>query len=177
MTKKTIPLYTNDLSAFSRTLAGQMMKPPSHLSLMNMLARAAGFRNYQHLKANHAAEERLSKPKLDATVDYKFVEKALAWFDEDGRLKQWPTKRKLQDIALWAIWAKIPAGQVMQEPEVNERLMALHSFEDPAILRRCLCSLSLMVRNRDGSDYLRLEKRPEADVQMLIRLLSDRRDS
>ena len=171
MTKQMIPLYAEDISAFSRVLAGQLSDAPSHLSLMNMLARGAGFRNYQHLKASHAAGERLATPVVAEIADHKFVEKALGWFDERGRLKQWPSKRKLQDVSLWVLWSRLPAGVVMQEPEVNARLLEEHNFEDPAILRRCLCSLGSMTRNRDGSDYQRVEKRPPAEARVLIRVL------
>jgi hypothetical protein len=178
MTRQAVPLYADDISQFSRALARQLgdeQSPPSHLSLMNMLARASGFRNFQHLKAAHAAGERLALPEVAEAVDYRSVEKALGWFDAEGRLKQWPVKRKLQDVALWALWARLPAGVVMQEPEVNTRLLEHHNFEDPAILRRCLCALGLMTRNRDGSDYQRVEQKPPAEARALIRVLEERR--
>ena len=58
MPRETIPLSIDDLSRFARTLAGELGDAaPSHLSLMNMLARAAGFRNYQHLRAESNATE------------------------------------------------------------------------------------------------------------------------
>ncbi|WP_444429852.1 hypothetical protein ACTTAM_16345 [Rhodobacter capsulatus] len=55
MPRQSIPLAIADLSQFSRALGAQLAvrpdRAPSHLSLLNMLARAAGFRNFQHLRA------------------------------------------------------------------------------------------------------------------------------
>ena len=60
MPRELVPLHTDDLSAFTRVLADELGDDaPSHLSLMNMLARAAGFRNYQHLRASVRSHERL----------------------------------------------------------------------------------------------------------------------
>ena len=66
MPRQSIPLAIADLSQFSRALGAQLAarpdKVPSHLSLMNMLARAAGFRNFQHLRAG--AEPEAQVPAL-----------------------------------------------------------------------------------------------------------------
>lgn len=52
MTKSPIPLVAKDLAQFTRALARQLGETaPTHLTLMNMLARAAGFQNVQHMRA------------------------------------------------------------------------------------------------------------------------------
>ncbi|WP_380053454.1 DUF2087 domain-containing protein [Falsihalocynthiibacter sp. SS001] len=177
MTKQTYPLFSDDISAFSRVLAEQLNQAdgtPSHLSLMNMVARAAGYQNFQHLRATSEAEERMRAPALAPSVDQKFVEKTLRLFDSEGRMIRWPTKRRQQDACTWAIWAQLPARVVMQEPEVNTHLNAEHHFEDPAILRRMMVSLGMMSRNNDGSDYQRCEVAPPPDAKAIIRLLAPR---
>jgi pyrroloquinoline quinone (PQQ) biosynthesis protein C len=59
MTRQLVPFSTPDVSAFTKTLknflderhvAGKL--PPSHVELLNLLARAAGMRNFAALKAS-----------------------------------------------------------------------------------------------------------------------------
>jgi hypothetical protein len=172
MSKQKIPLYTDDLSAFARVLATQLKsadESPGHLSLMNMLARANGFRNFQHLRSAHQAGARLSKPVEEEPTDHKLVEKALYQFDKAGRLTSWPSKRKIQDVCLWVLWARLPSDVTLQEREVNTLLNTWHVFEDAALLRRSLFSAGLVTRNLDGSDYRRKEQRPPPEARALIR--------
>lgn len=177
MSKQTLPLPVRDISAFAKALSAQLRAQddtPSHLALMNMLARSAGYRNFQHLRAAHTAGERLDRPAVAEPVDHKLVARTLEQFDAGGRLRQWPSRRAVQDLALWALWARLPAATTMQEKEVNDRLRALHLFDDPAILRRSLFTQRLVSRNTDGSDYRRLEQRPPPEARALIRHLATR---
>lgn len=69
MTKDTLPLPVPDLSTFARSLRKELaLAPdlPGHLALMNMAARAAGFRNVQHLRACGVAKLRLDAPEAHA---------------------------------------------------------------------------------------------------------------
>lgn len=77
--------------------------------------------------------------------------------DAQGRLKQWPTRHKLQLLAIAALAAAIPAGQRFTEREINALLNRHHTFEDPALLRRLLCDLGYLDRARDGSAYWRTQ--------------------
>ncbi|QHQ33932.1 DUF2087 domain-containing protein [Algicella marina] len=177
MSRQPIPLAVADISSFARALAQQMNEEaaaPSHLSLMNMLARAAGFRNYQHLRAAHAAGARLETP-VDESADFRLVERALQQFDDAGRMLRWPSRRAVQELCLWRMWADLPAGKHLHEREVNAILDAGHHFGDAAILRRSLVGMGLLTRNADGSDYLRLEMRPPAEARDLIRRVAARR--
>ncbi|MEQ8480309.1 MAG: DUF2087 domain-containing protein [Hoeflea sp.] len=178
MSKQAISLSVKDISPFTRALARQLKatrETPSHLSLMNMVARAAGFRNFQHLRAAHAAGERLASPAPPETVDHLLVERTLNHFDSAGRLRQWPSRRKTQDLCLWALWALLPARTLMTEREINLRLRQAHLFDDPAILRRTLFSLGMVTRKPDGSDYCRREVAPPVEARQLIALLEPRR--
>jgi hypothetical protein len=178
MSRQAIPLVAEDISVFARTLAHQLRSaeaPPSHLSVLNMLARAAGFRNFQHLRAAHGAAERLSRPQASAAADHRLVERALFQFDDAGRLRQWPSRRNVQELCLWALWARLPVDATLNERQVSALLRREHLFDDPAILRRSLFGLGLVTRERDGSNYRRLEVRPPAEARELIRLLEPRR--
>lgn len=178
MSKDLIPLSTPDLSSFARALGRQMKErgdSPSHLEIVNMLARAAGFRNHQHLRAAHAANLRLSAPPPPEIVDYRQVERALALFDDAGRFVRWPARRQMQVLALWALWAGLPAEQPLGERQVTALLRDAHLFGDAALLRRELCDMGLLRRNRDGSRYERCEKRPPAEARDLIRRLRGQR--
>lgn len=176
MTQNNLPLPVADLSRFTRALARQLTaEPPSHLSLMNMLARAAGFRNLQHLRAARTAEARLAAPAPPPeTVDHALVIRALAQFDAAGRLAQWPARRAVQVLCLWAVWAHLPTETSMTERQISAALNALHGFGDAAILRRDMVALGLLRRNADGSDYRRLESRPPPEARALIGHLSSR---
>ncbi|MGC1505181.1 MAG: DUF2087 domain-containing protein [Sulfitobacter sp.] len=176
MSKEAIPLLVADITPFARSLSLQLKGAdgqPSHLALLNILARAAGFRNYQHLRASQAAKARLAG--VETPVDFKRVEKCLQQFDASGRLIRWPSKRFVQEMCLWVLWSHLPRGEVMQERDVNGLLNKAHLFEDVAILRRSLIGQKLVSRNADGSDYRRIEQSPPADAIAVIRKVSARR--
>lgn len=177
MSKDLIPLHIVDISSFARHLNGQLRsqsETPSHLSLMNMLARAAGFRNFQHLRAAQTAQTRLDAPQ-DATLDFKLVERTLNQFDDIGRLRQWPAKRTVQELCIWVFWSLLPAQTTLQERDVNGHLNQAHLFDDAAILRRSLVGMGLVERNLDGTDYRRIEQAPPPEAREVIRRVQGRR--
>lgn len=177
MSKDAVPLMVAEMTPFARTLSKQLHESeglPSHLALLNMLARAAGFRNYQHMRASHAAKGRLDAPGAGA-VDYRRVERCLNHFDAQGRLIRWPSKRHMQELCLWVLWAQLPRKEVMQERDVNGALNKGHLFDDAALLRRSLVGMKLLSRNRDGSDYRRVEHSPKPEAVAVIRQVAARR--
>jgi hypothetical protein len=175
MSKDTLSLPVADLSAFARALSRQFAPDtPTHLTLMNMLARAAGFRNLQHLRAAQTAGAKLANVPLPEMVDHTQVARALAQFDAAGQLRQWPSRRGVQILCLWALWARLPAGQSTTERQISAALNALHRFGDAAILRRDMVALGLLRRNADGTDYQRQESRPPPEARALIRALAAR---
>ena len=106
MTRQATPLYARDLGAFARSLAAQLAlahektrRTPSHVELLNMLARAAGHRNFQTLRA------RPPKAPIDEPLSETAV-KALRQFDADGRLVRWPIKFSVQRLMLWGLWMR-----------------------------------------------------------------------
>ena len=92
-------------------------------------------------------------------------------------MKQWPSRRKQQELCLWVLWTRLPARAVLQEKEVNAVLLDEHLFGDPAILRRSLIGSGLVSRNKDGSDYRRCEQKPPIEALSLIQILEMRRDT
>jgi hypothetical protein len=172
MSKSPIPLHIADLSPFTRNLSRQLTAQegtPSHLSLMNMLARAGGFRNVQHLRA--VQEPRAA---LRSAADPKQVARLLNQFDVAGCLIRWPARRAVQDGCLWVLWSRLPSGRLMEEREVNGLLNTAHQFGDAALIRRGLIGLGLLRRKVDGSDYQRIEKRPPPDAREVIAQLKAR---
>jgi hypothetical protein len=176
MSRQYLPLQTGDLSDFARGLARQLGDAsPSHLALMNMLARSAGFQNVQHLRACRAAERRLEKRVEHTPTDHRLVERTLHQFDLSGRLVQWPSRRSVQTLALWAIWAALPAGLLIREQDINSALLHEHAFGDPATIRRTMISAGLLTRKADGTDYRRIEREPSSEAKVLIGIITERR--
>ena len=187
MPRELIACPVQDLSTFAKSLRKQLadaqpeQSPPSHLSLMNMLARAAGHRNLQALKAARAvmpaalapppaAPARGPRhPELSETAD-----RALRQYDEQGRLMRWPTKYSVQRLALWGLWLHFDAKRPYSEPEVNTVLKAWHSFGDHCTLRRELVNMKLLVRTPDGAVYRKLPARPDEETAALLKALRTR---
>lgn len=179
MSKDPIGLVIADISDFARRLAPQLKNHkdgPSHLSLLNMLARAAGYRNYQHLRALRSARARLTEVPATLDVDFRLVERALHQFDAGGQLVRWPSRRQVQALCLWVMWSRVPAAEHLHERQINAILNAGHLFGDAALLRRSLIGMALVQRNLDGSDYQRLEKRPPDEARELIGRIKERRN-
>jgi len=179
MTRIALPLHTPDLSGFARRLHSELSAqdgPPGHLALMNMLARSAGFRNFQHFRAQAIAADRLeaAPAQIDqpAHIDLKEVDRVRRYFDADARLKSWPAKTSAQHLALWGIWAQIPRAQEWTERNFNAQLNRLHLFGDPAILRRTMVERGMIARQPDGTGCRRIEQPPPAEAVALIRSLT-----
>jgi hypothetical protein len=75
--------------------------------------------------------------------------------DSEGRLILWPSKRTLQGVALDFLAAKLEAGRVYSEKEINALFNHFHTFNDAALLRRELHERGLLNRAKDGSEYWR----------------------
>lgn len=179
MSRTLLAFEAPDISALARTLhkgIAELGHAPGHVELLNLLARGAGFRNFQHLRADAQARQRLDAPPPPAAplADHARCEKAARLFDAEGRLIRWPKKRNLQILCLWVMWSHLPAGTVSTEREVNERLNEWHLFGDHAILRREMIEFGLMRRTRDGREYARIEREPPPELPVLLARLRGR---
>lgn len=171
----SLPLVVPDISQFARTLGRALREraePPGHVELLNLIARAQGFRNMQALQA---AQRPLSAAPLAAEDQpaalplSEAARKALMQFDSRGRLLRWPTKFSVQRLAMWLLWQHFEPKRVYSEREVNELLNALHLFGDPATLRRELINHRLLTRTSDCREYRKLTPRPDDETRALLR--------
>jgi hypothetical protein len=85
------------------------------------------------------------------------------FMDSGGRLKQWPTRQKVQRMAADYLAARFERGREYSEREVNDLLCEWHTFADWALLRRVLFDWGYLDRESDGSRY-RLRHRAPAEA-------------
>lgn len=165
MTREAISLTIPDISAFAKALRREAGDDDTgHQAWLNRIARAAGYRNFQHLSATRKGAE----PPADARA----VARALRWFDDRGRMTAWPSKTGVQKLCLWGLWARLPRGLSMTEREVSAAIDEWSTFGDAAIIRRTLVEMRLLDRTTDGSVYTRVERRPGPEARALIRALT-----
>jgi hypothetical protein len=179
MPREAIALAVPDVSAFARALGKSLAErharkaaPPTHVELLNMLARAAGQRNMQALRAAPTSAAVTAAPPrppaASAAPLSANARKALAQFDEQGRLLRWPVKYSVQRLAMWTLWTRFDAKRVYTEKEVNAVLKQANDFGDHVTLRRELINHRLMARKSDCSEYRKLAARPDAEARALI---------
>ncbi|MGE5477383.1 MAG: DUF2087 domain-containing protein [Bacteroidales bacterium] len=178
MSRSILPFHAEDISALARTLKGELARldhQPGHVELLNMLARSAGCRNFQHFRAQSMARDALTQPvppTAPEPVDYVRVRRVRRHFDADGGLARWPGKFSERQLCLWVLWSRLPAHDVLNEKQVNETLAAHHRFGDHALLRRELVDGGWLDRTRDGRQYRRVERRPPAEAIELGRAVA-----
>ena len=179
MSREAFPFSVDDISALAKALRGGLADAeaaPGHVEMLNMLARAGGFRNFQHFRAQAEELDRLATPPfVPPPIDTARLERIARYFDGEGRLTRWPGKANHRTDCLWVMWSRLPARATMHEREVNERLNAEHLFGDHALIRRELVDRGMMWRTLDGREYRRIEQAPPAEAAALIRLMAERR--
>lgn len=175
MPRTPVPFATPDLSAFARALARALAErgpeaPPSHVEMLNLIARAAGHRNLQAMQAATRLPAPARTPDDDAALlplsDH--ARKALRQFDAQGRLVRWPSRFAVQRVALWLLWTRFEAKRTYTEKEVNAVLREAHLFGDHATLRRELVNHKLLARKDDCSEYRKLPARPDPEARAAL---------
>lgn len=166
MSRDVISLTIDDLSQFCKTLRAELPQAPGHAQMLGLVAKAAGYRNYQHLRARNT-------PRPPA--NRKQVERALRCFDGKGLFETWPARTGIQYLCVWAIWVQIPAREEMNERQISACIDEHCAMRDAARIRRTLVEMQLLERNRDGSVYRRLEHPLPPEAEMLIAALKARR--
>ena len=83
------------------------------------------------------------------------------FLDESGRLRQWPTRLKVQRMAAALLAREFDARREYTEAQINELLLEHHTFGDWALLRRFLVDNRFLERETDGSRYRLLPEAPE----------------
>lgn len=169
MSRSAFPLVIADISAFSRALRDELAKRdalPGHVETLNLVCRAAGYRNYQSFRA--ATPE----TPLPAPVDRELVARVARHFDAEGRMLRWPARLGQANLCLWVLWSRIPADTSFTEREISDLLKRWHTFGDHALLRRALYDGKHLSRTVDGRDYRRIEQKPPAELRPLLALIS-----
>lgn len=176
MSRPAFALAITDLSAFARSLRGQLapLGPvPSHLEMLNIVSRAAGYRNFQHFRAEAEtavpAAADTPPPPPAPEVDLDKVAKLARYFGADGGLKSWPARTNHQSLAMWVMWSRLPPRQQFSEIQISEMLDLWHGFGDRALLRRSLVDGKLVERTRDGRAYWRVEREPPPELGPLLK--------
>lgn len=77
------------------------------------------------------------------------------FLDEEGRLKQWPSKQAPREEVFSYLAQKFEPGREYSEHEVNAILSYWHTFDDLFILRRGLVDSRWLLRLPNGSRYWR----------------------
>ncbi|MGE0600129.1 MAG: DUF2087 domain-containing protein [Dehalococcoidia bacterium] len=73
--------------------------------------------------------------------------------DAQGRLTQWPTRRKFQRAAVFYLVAKFERERAYSEHEIGAILDLWAPFRDAAFLRRTMIEEGLLTRTPDGRVY------------------------
>lgn len=164
MSKQTTSLYIADLSQAAKYLAQHWpQEKPSHLSILNLLAKAAGKQNYQQLKAQQP------EPPVQFS---KATARQVRQYHGNGKPSRWPTKRSDQLAMMWMIYLQLPEFKNISESDVNEHIKASINFSDYVLVRRELICAKLLGRTNDGSQYW-LNKAPlPSDYHELAQALS-----
>lgn len=172
MSRTPMPFYAGDVSDLARSLRRQLESldhPPSHVEMLNLLAKAGGCRNFQHFKAQQdSVANVVPRPEPEA-LNLKLVKRLERFHDERGRLIRWPKKFSERMLCLWVTWSRLSPKAVWTEKEISQLLDTLHLFGDSALLRRELADYGFVDWTPDGSEYRRVERQPPAEALELFR--------
>ncbi len=86
------------------------------------------------------------------------------FINAEGKLTGLPSKKKKKILALVWLAEQIPADIEYSEKEFSDLLRTLHTFGDPATLRRELYDYFLINRDPNGQRYRLNPERPDAET-------------
>jgi hypothetical protein len=75
------------------------------------------------------------------------------FLDEEGKLKQWPSKHDKRNAALEMVGERFDSDRNYNENEVNDIIKSAISFSDHQTVRRELVSAKILDRTSDGTKY------------------------
>jgi hypothetical protein len=174
--RTSVPLMIADVSAFAKALrqaltlhAQTSTSPPTHLVLLNHVARAAGYQNFQSLRATTKITPGAPAVKTKTDVDLTaLAKKTLSQFDAQGRLLRLPNKLTVQKMAVWCLWTRFSAKRRYTEREINDVLKAYNTFGDHVTLRRELVETGLLQRTPDCAVYRKCAAKPTAETAAML---------
>lgn len=83
-------------------------------------------------------------------INYKKLDN---YYDSNGRLIQYPSKRPMRIIVLIKIIEQIDANRKYTEKEINEIIRLHIAFSDIELIRREMYQYRFLGRLKDGSEY------------------------
>ena len=86
-----------------------------------------------------------------------------SFLDDEMRLTAMPAKRRKQLLGLFLIADRLPEDGEWTERELNALLNTMHTFGDPAMIRRELFELGWLDRDLYGKRYTVRPDRPGFD--------------
>lgn len=86
------------------------------------------------------------------------IDKIKRYIDDDGKIKQWPSKKEMKCLILEYLADKFENSIDYNEKEVNSIISENHTFNDYFLLRRELIESGLLNRERDCSRYWKVER-------------------
>lgn len=93
--------------------------------------------------------------QITAELEEKYQKKLVFYYNEEGLLTQYPTKRPLRQIVLRRIAEQFAFDKDYTEKEVNRIIRDQIAFSDVELIRRELYQERFMDRLKDGSKYWR----------------------
>ncbi|MDE6616245.1 MAG: DUF2087 domain-containing protein [Lachnospiraceae bacterium] len=82
-----------------------------------------------------------------------YKEKLKRYYNSDGKLVQYPSKKPMRLIALMGIAGKMDFSKKYTEKEVNEIIKSSIEFSDIELVRREMYQYKFIGRLKDGSEY------------------------
>lgn len=83
-------------------------------------------------------------------INYKKLDN---YYDSNGQLIQYPSKRPMRIIVLIKITEQIDANRKYTEKEINEIIRLHIAFSDIELIRREMYQYRFLGRLKDGSEY------------------------
>jgi hypothetical protein len=169
MTKQIIPFRSDDISALAKSLRKQLQSCdsfPSHVDMLNILAKAAGYANFQQLREITSTEALSAAPARDR-LEIAVPARLKPFMSQDYVLRAWPVKRAIQDLSLWFFWCRFQYQKNYTESQVNQVIQGFLGFTDFALIRRELCNHKLLKRTDDGRHYWRAAAKPPTELHLL----------
>lgn len=75
------------------------------------------------------------------------------FLDQDGRVKQMPSKYEKKLNVIYYLASKFEEGTLLTEFEVNNKIREWIKFNDHVTLRRFLVDMKFLQRTKDGKKY------------------------
>lgn len=83
----------------------------------------------------------------------KYDRKMEHYYDSEGLLTQYPSKRPMRIMALAKIAEKVEREVIYTEKQINDIIKTSISFSDIELIRREMFQYKMLNRLRDGSQY------------------------